>query len=206
MHANSLDAARHRAARTGLPGADPVGAERAKAPPTDQDLLRGCRSGDGAAWATLVQRYERLVFSVALRNGLSREDAADVTQTTFIALLDYITRLRDDQRLPYWLMTVARRQSWRLREQHERESPYAEVQPGVVDPIEEWERAAVVHEALEHMAAPCRDLLAALYFDPARPSYADVAIRLGRAIGGLGPMRARCLQRLRVLLGEDAIA
>src|SRR5580658_4394792 len=46
--------------------------------------------------------------------------------------------------------------------------------------------------------------LLALYFDPAEPSYAQVARRLGRSAGGIGPMRARCLQRLRALLGEDA--
>ena len=40
--------------------------------------------------------------------------------------------------------------------------------------------------------------------DPASPSYAIIAERFGRSIGGIGPMRARCLQRLRVLLGEDA--
>jgi hypothetical protein len=46
--------------------------------------------------------------------------------------------------------------------------------------------------------------LLALYFDPAEPSYAQAARRLGRSAGGIGPMRARCLQRLRALLGEDA--
>jgi len=49
----------------------------------------------------------------------------------------------------------------------------------------------------------CGDLLLALYFDPVTPSYAQVAERLGRSIGGIGPMRARCLQRMRALLGED---
>ena len=46
-------------------------------------------------------------------------------------------------------------------------------------------------------------LLLALYFDPAAPSYSEIAERMGRAIGGIGPMRARCLERLRCLVEED---
>lgn len=170
----------------------------------DRELLRGCQRGDAEAWDVLVGRYERLIFSVALRNGLSREDAADVTQSTFIALLGSIDRLRDGERLPFWLMTVARRHAWRL---HRREqSPPAELPPASpVDPIDDWERAAVIQDALQRLAPPCRELLLALYFDPSAPSYAQVARRLGRAVGGLGPMRARCLERLRALIGEDVL-
>jgi Sigma-70 region 2 len=65
----------------------------------DADLLSRCRAGDDAAWDQLVGKYERLVFSVALRNGLDREDAADVTQTTFIALLDSTDQDRAHQQV-----------------------------------------------------------------------------------------------------------
>jgi hypothetical protein len=42
----------------------------------------------------------------------------------------------------------------------------------------------------------------ALYFQPERPSYAEVARRLGRPVGSIGPSRARCLKKLRQVLGE----
>jgi RNA polymerase sigma factor (sigma-70 family) len=179
-----------------------VPSETTAPPPSDVDLIRGCRAGDADAWDALVGRYERLVFSVALRNGLEPEDAADVTQMTFVALLDSLSALRADERLSSWLMTVARRQAWRVRRRREVERPLATVTQ-VVDPLADWDRAACVHDALQQLAPPCRELLLALYFDPAEPSYAEVAARLGRSIGGIGPMRARCLQRMRALLGED---
>jgi RNA polymerase sigma factor (sigma-70 family) len=171
---------------------------------SDAELLAGCRAGDQDAWGLLVERYERLVFSVALRNGVSREEAADITQMTFLALLESLGRLRDDERLASWLMSVARRLAWRQRRRSERECGLSGVAGGAEDLIAEWERVAVVHEGLAQLGARCRDLLLVLYFDPAQPSYADVARRLGRQVGGIGPMRARCLQRLRALLGEDA--
>ena len=66
----------------------------------DAELVVACRAGDQEAWGLLVGRYERLVFSVALRNGVTRDEAADITQMTFIALLESIGRLRDGERLP----------------------------------------------------------------------------------------------------------
>jgi RNA polymerase sigma factor (sigma-70 family) len=173
---------------------------------SDPELLTACRAGDQGAWGLLVERYERLVFSVALRNGVTREEAADVTQMTFISLLESIGKLRDEERLASWLMSVARRLAWRQRRRSEREYAGAEQVAGTEDPIMAWERVAALHEGLQRLGKGCRELLLALYFDPVSPSYAMVAERLGRPIGGIGPMRARCLQRLRTLLGEDALS
>ena len=141
---------------------------------------------------------------MALRNGVTREEAADITQMTFIALLESIGKLREDQRVASWLMSVARRLAWRQRRRSERERPGLEGVSRSDDAIATWERVAVIQEGLQRLGPACRDLIRALYFDPASPSYAAVAERLGRPIGGIGPMRARCLRRLRSLLGEDA--
>jgi RNA polymerase sigma factor (sigma-70 family) len=174
--------------------------------PSDLELLNACRAGDEEAWKLLVERYERLVFSVALRNGVTREEAADITQMTFIALLESIGKLRDERRVASWLMSVARRLAWRQRRRDDRERLGIERVSWAEDAIDSSERTAVIHEGLQRLGRACRDLLLALYFDPATPSYAAVAERLGRPIGGIGPMRARCLRHLRALLGEDADA
>ena len=179
-------------------------ARDAEVGPSDLELLNACRDGNPEAWELLVERYERLVFSVALRNGVTREEAADITQMTFIALLESIAKLREEQRVASWLMSVSRRLAWRQRRRSERELLGLEVVSWSDDAIAAWERVAVVQEGLQRLGSACRDLILALYFDPASPSYAAVAERLGRPIGGIGPMRARCLARLRSLLGEDA--
>jgi RNA polymerase sigma factor (sigma-70 family) len=169
----------------------------------DHELLRRCAAGDERAWDQLVGRYERLVFSVALKNGVSREDAADITQLTFVALLDSIEVLREDARLSYWLMTVARRHAWRVRKRMHREQQWPTEVVESITPQEDYERVALVHEALARLGTRCRRLLYALFFDPDAPSYAVIADRLHCAIGSIGPQRARCLQRLRALLDED---
>jgi RNA polymerase sigma factor (sigma-70 family) len=172
------------------------------APPTDAELLRRCREEDAEAWRLLVDRYERLIYSVALRNGVSAEDAADITQTTFVALIDSLDRLRDEERLASWLMTVARRQAWRTRNASRRGLPLEVVPEMAEDPFANWGTLTSLHEALSSLGGTCRELLLALYFDPDEPSYVDIAARFGRAVGGIGPMRGRCLARLRELLDE----
>ncbi len=174
------------------------------------ELLVRCRDGDSSAWEELVGRYERLVFGVALREGLDRDDAADVVQTVFEALLTSLHTIRESERVASWLLVVTRRQVWRLRTRRLREHPVSEVDPrlGLVpgqarDGVEDADRVVDLYEALSHLKAPCRDLLMALYFDPSEPSYEQVALRLGRPVGSIGPSRARCLEHLRRILASE---
>ncbi|HZM20970.1 MAG TPA: sigma-70 family RNA polymerase sigma factor, partial [Anaerolineales bacterium] len=89
---------------------------------TDRDLIRACRSGDARAWERLLDKYERLVFSISLNYGLTTDDAADVTQITFTILLQNLNTLPDEIRLSSWLATVARRHTWRLLARNRREA------------------------------------------------------------------------------------
>lgn len=174
------------------------------AQPTDAELLERCRHRDGRAWDLLVSRYERLVYSVALRNGLSAEDAADVTQSTFVALIDSLDKILEEDRLASWLMTVARRQSWRVRNLSRRSIPLEHAPESVEDPHAGWEAVVDLHDALAVLGGTCRELLQWLYLDAEEPSYAEIARRLDRSIGGIGPLRGRCLDKLRQILTEEA--
>jgi RNA polymerase sigma factor (sigma-70 family) len=177
----------------------------------DRDLILECRNGDVGAWQRLLDRYERLVFSVPRRYGLSREDAADITQLTFTILFQSMDTLPEESTLGAWLATVARRHTWRLldRKRREGDSGYGGSNEGTstlantgTDDVERWELAEWLDHGLSLVGKPCRDLLSALYLDPEEPSYAEVAARLGMAVGSVGPTRIRCLKRLRQVLGE----
>ncbi len=181
-------------------------AVRAAGPPrrrdgvvTDSDLLEGCRRGDRDAWAQVVERYERLVYTVARRGGLDAEDAADVTHATFAALLDALHRLPEDLRLASWLMTMARRHVWSTRTIHGHEP----VVDPLADPFADWEVVTALHDALSALGSTSRELLVALYFEGAAPRHAAVASRFGHPAATIGPMRGRCLQELRMIMEEE---
>ena len=176
----------------------------------DRDLILDCRNGDLGAWQRLLDRYERLVFSVPRRYGLSREDAADITQLTFTILFQSMDTLSEDSTLGAWLTTVARRHTWRRLDWKRREAAgwYGSSSEKILladtdtKDIERWELTEWLDYGLSLVGKPCRDLLSALYLDPKQPTYAEVAARLGMAVGSVGPTRIRCLNRLRRVLGE----
>jgi RNA polymerase sigma factor (sigma-70 family) len=181
---------------------------------SDRDLIRRCRQGSAGAWRQLLNKYERLVHSIPLRYGLSRDDAADIAQVTFTILIQSLDTLSEDSRLGPWLVTVARRHSWRLLERNRRESASEHLEgadlaesavllgKSEADSIEHWELAAWLDAGLSKIGASCRELLLALYFQPEGSSYAEVAARLGMPVGSIGPRRARCLKSLRRVLSE----
>lgn len=165
-------------------------------------LLERCRAHDADAWDEVVNTYERLIFSVAMRNGLDHEDANDVTQTVFLELYDSLHRIERDDSLKFWLMTVARRQAWKVRELRRRVllvDEHHETAEIAADDTDQWTDVTSVKEALRVLGAPCRDLLYALFLDPSQPSYAEIAQRTGRTVGGIGPARGRCLDQIRQL-------
>jgi RNA polymerase sigma factor (sigma-70 family) len=170
----------------------------------DQSLLQACRRGDARAWQQILDRYERLVYSIPLNFGLRHSDADDVAQTTFTALLQSLDSIQDEERLGAWLATVARRQTWKLVERRRRESLDDHTTLDRLstddDARAKVERLEWLHQGLSMMDDRCRALLGSLYFDDTEPAYADVAATFGIPVGSIGPTRARCLQKLRTHL------
>lgn len=177
---------------------------------SDCELLAACAKREAWAWDALVDRYAGLVYGVALRAGLSRDDAADVFQNVFAALLTHLGDIRAPQGLAAWLITTSKREAWRTLRRDRREPLAGEV-PAILDASAAWRRDAhaeerrwadrvLIDEALEQVGKRCRQLLVLLYLDPGEPSYEEISTRMKMPLGSIGPTRARCLQRMRELL------
>jgi RNA polymerase sigma factor (sigma-70 family) len=171
---------------------------------TDQELIRACSQGDTLAWERLLERYERLVYSIPLHYGLSPDDAADLAQITFTILMQSLEALRPDTRLGAWLSTVVRRHTWRWLERRRREAvnpegdlAEAEWIGGIEHSTEDWERLEWINAGLNRLSERCRRLLLALYFEEESSAYEEVARRLNIPVGSIGPTRARCLEHLK---------
>ena len=173
-------------------------------PRSDHDLIQACLSGNEEAWKELVRRYSRLVYSVALRRGLSTTDADDVHQNVFVIVFRHLRDLRDHKLLAAWLIRISHRECFRL---HKRDKTTDEISDDLPDsetlPDEKaatWEFQHFVHLALNQIDVSCRKLLTALFLDPQKPSYQEVAKSLDLSIGSIGPNRARCFKKLETLL------
>ncbi|MEO6446487.1 MAG: sigma-70 family RNA polymerase sigma factor [Gemmatimonadaceae bacterium] len=73
----------------------------------DADLVALAQAGRESAYRELVQRYERPVFSLIFRMVRDREMAEDLSQETFIKVLNHIDRYRPEFKLSSWLFKIA---------------------------------------------------------------------------------------------------
>ena len=138
--------------------------------------------------------------------GLSEPDAQDVFQNVFATLLRHLANLRDQNRISAWLITTARRESWRVGRATGRyaelDETIADSAPAPFDNVVRWEREQSVRQAIRRLDARCRELLGVLFLEPATPDYEGVAERLGMPVGSIGPTRARCFKKLDAILRE----
>lgn len=185
---------------------------------SDEALLRACRGGDEAAWEALVGRYERLVFSIPRRAGLDQDAASDVFQTVFTRLVGALERIEQPDRLRAWLVTTARRETWRQiarrkagavaapvdSDEEDEVDRLRDTAPLADEEIERLEAQHAVRRAVESLDDRCHELITLLFYSSDPPSYAEIAVALGVPTGSIGPTRARCLKKLLDRLDDSS--
>ena len=71
------------------------------------ELLTRASAGESAAFAALVRRYQRTVYSIALRMLSDRQRAEDLAQEVFLQLYRSMDSIDSDSHLAFWLRKVA---------------------------------------------------------------------------------------------------
>ena len=175
----------------------------------DERLVRECCKGSQAAWAVLIEKYKNLIFSVPIKFGLSRDDAADIFQAVCVDLLSSLAQLRKPKALPKWLMQASFHQCLRWKKDRLNSAAdlddIGDLHSGVgeelpAEMIFQIQREQSVREAMAALPDRCRRMVSMLFFeDPPRP-YEEVAKELGIATGSVGFIRGRCLKKMRQLL------
>jgi RNA polymerase sigma factor (sigma-70 family) len=176
---------------------------------TDHELVAACLQGDESAWNDLIDRYNRLIFSIPLKLGLGRDEATDVFQAVCLDLVTELPRLRDPQALPAWIMQVTRHKVVKLKRKSER---YVADEGGRADQmtapdndmpdslLRELQKSQALRDAVEGLSARCRHMVQMLFFEDVPRPYREVAAELGVATGSIGFLRSRCLDKLRSAL------
>src|SRR5215204_7512797 len=79
---------------------------------SDAELIRECRGGSQSAWDELVARYQRLIYAIPRRAGLTDEQAADVFQEVFLTLFEKLDEIEQPEKIRSWIVTTAKFKTW----------------------------------------------------------------------------------------------
>ena len=171
----------------------------------DDRLVRECCQGNQAAWASLIEKYKNLIFSVPIKFGVPHHDAADIFQAVCLDLLTGLPALREPKALPKWLIQTTFHRC--LRWKRERLSPLDDLQAEPLshsempeEMIYQLEREQSVRDAIGALAPRCERMIRMLFFEDPPRAYERVAREVGVATGSVGFIRGRCLKQLRLAL------
>jgi RNA polymerase sigma factor (sigma-70 family) len=174
-------------------------------------VLSEARDGRPDVIAELVTRYTPVLWNVARHQGLDRASAEDVVQTAWLRLVHHPESIHTPQALLAWLITVTRREAWRVARTGRRELPADDLMPHLEaatapgpeqDTITRQEQSTL-WAAVHRLDPRCQELLRVVAFAD-RPDYQAIATALDMPVGSIGPTRGRCLAKLRALLSATA--
>jgi RNA polymerase sigma factor (sigma-70 family) len=180
----------------------------------DAQLVRECIGGSEEAWRTLIFKYKNLIFSIPVKYGFSVDDSTDIFQAVCLDLLSELPKLRKIKALPKWIMQVTAHKCFHRKQQQQRtdildptSKEFEQSTPShSEDILREAEDEQNLRQAMAELSPRCRELVQMLFYDePARP-YQEIAETLGIAVGSIGFIRQRCLERLRKRLLEAGFA
>ena len=146
----------------------------------DAALVERCVRGDTTAFRPLVERYQRVLFTVALRMLGDYADASDAAQNAFIHAYQKLDTWDRSHKFFSWLYRILVNECLNARRSRRRFEP---LEPTLAagdnqhQAVEESEVRATVQAALARLPRPQREVVILRHF--ADLSYQEMADALG---------------------------
>ena len=187
---------------------------------SDAAFVERLKNGDSLAYDILVTRYSGQIYGLLFRLTQDAEEAADLTQDTFLQVLRSIRKFRGDSELKTWLFRIAINESrnrFRWWKRRKRESTVSlDAQPAhdglplnetLADNSEDPERALIRRQERERIERALNDLPlsfreAVVLCDVEGQSYQEIATILGINIGTVKSRIARGREEMRKRLSD----
>lgn len=175
------------------------------------------RAGRTEPLAGLVREATPLLWRIVRAHGVDRDQAEDVVQGVWLALVRSADTIREPEAVLGWLVVSARRAAWRasagLRDEARRTTvlpdddpdqalPLPDAAPGPEEAVLTVERDRALWRRFRELPERCQQLLR-FVATASRPDYKAIAEATGMKVTAVGITRGRCLARLRALLDAD---
>jgi RNA polymerase sigma-70 factor (ECF subfamily) len=133
----------------------------------DLALVARCRAGDMAAFEALVQRYQRVLFTVSLRMLGDYDAASDAAQNAFIKAYQKLESFDASRRFFSWIYRILVNECLNARRDRPRHEPLTSDLPAAgtpVDLLESAERRRAVQAALLALPMDYREVIVLRHF------------------------------------------
>ena len=186
----------------------------------ESDLIARCRKGQPDAWDELFDRHYaaagRFVFQ--LGSDFTREDVEEICQEVFLSVIQNLQSFHGHSQFQTWLFRIAANNARDYRQRRQaakRGGGQAPVSLQAEDPetglaidppstaptpdlaLAGVEQAGLVHEALEHIGEPCREIIELRYFGDL--SYEEISAELDLNAKTVSSRLSKCLDRLETV-------
>jgi RNA polymerase sigma-70 factor (ECF subfamily) len=180
-------------------------------PPDEPTLVARAKRGDASAYEELVRMHQSLAFRVALVAAGDVGDAEEAVQDGFVKAYSALGRFRDGAPFRPWLLRIVANEARNRRRSSGRRAGLAVRAAAATsgDAAPSPEAAALAHERrdelLDGLAAldePDREVIVHRFLLDLGEE--ETAAALGIRRGTVKSRTSRALERLRVILGEEA--
>jgi RNA polymerase sigma-70 factor (ECF subfamily) len=184
---------------------------------SEAELLARCRNGEAGAWDELFDLHYAAAgrFIFQLSPDLSREDAEEICQEAFLAVIKNLESFQEDCQFQTWLFRIAVNKARDFREKRlaakrggaqtvlslQAENPETgltldppDTLPAPDELAMNAEQMALVRESLDQLDEPCREIVELRYLGDL--SYDELGATLKLNPKTVSSRLSRCLDRL----------
>lgn len=179
---------------------------------SDRELIDRVLSGDTAAYRGLVERYQHMVFSLAVRMLKNRELAEETSQDVFVKAYLGLQGFRGSSKFSTWLYKIAYHRILdaalaegrkpELRSDLAPEKVSARSNDDTWSQLMEHERSVVLKQALDRLEPADRSLLSLFYLQ--EQSLQEVSEITGMSQGTVKVRLFRARERLKAQLAASS--
>ncbi len=117
-------------------------------PLSDATMVARARDGDTRAFETLVRRYQRPIYRLAVRMLNDAGEAEDVTQEVFVTAWRRLPEIHEDKAIRSWLYRIATNRCLNILRSRKPVAPLFEEAIAMASPAASPEARAEAHERL----------------------------------------------------------
>jgi len=173
----------------------------------DHRLVRRCLDGDRSAFGKLVEKYQRPVYSLALKMMRNPPDAEDVSQTAFLKAYEKLASYDPEYKFFSWLYRIAINEALNHLKHQKRfqEIPEqtADGEASESEQMEKDEHAAAVQQALMKLKPEYRSVIVLSHFEEL--SYEEIGEVLQISVKKVKSRLFSARQLLRMILLRNGV-